>query len=507
VFLRRLTNQEYGHTVSDLLSLATVLDPEATFEFPADTAAGGFRNNAENGTISTAHVERYNAAASQLVSDLLQSSSRRAAVVGCDVTASSGASCLSTFLQRFGRRAYRRPLRADEVSGLTALAATAAGDADPWAGVSLAMQAMLQSSDFLYRIEIGTPDPKRAGVVQLTGYEVATRLSYLLWGTAPDDGLLDGAGAGKLDTADGVKAQARQMLGDPRARAAMQDFYLQWLQVDSLDQATPDPALFPAWNAGLQAAMRDETVQFTDDLIWRDGASFLDVLGGGYTYANPTLAAFYGLPAPSGASSARLSLPAGSPRGGFLTQASFLTVTSRPERTSPTVRGRYIRETLLCDKLPDPPANVNTTLPPMPGLSLRQRLAQHATDPACAGCHTYMDPVGLALEQYDAIGAFHATDAQGQTIDASGQLVGFTPPDFVGPHGLEQLILSTSAFPRCTALHMFRYAFARRETADDQCTADQFYIALRDSGYSVREMIASLTASDAFRFRQMGGSQ
>src|SRR5262249_10192508 len=153
--------------------------------------------------------------------------------------------------------------------------------------------------------------------------------------------------------------------------------------------------------------------------------------------------------------------------GGLLSQASFLTVTSRPTRTSPTVRGRTVREELLCEKMPDPPANVNTMLPAMPGLSLRDRLAQHSTDPACAGCHAYMDPVGLGFERYDAIGGYHATDENGDPISDAGSLKGFDPADFNGPHELSQRILSTSAFPRCAAIHAFRYAFARRETDDD----------------------------------------
>jgi hypothetical protein len=506
VYLRRLSNAEYSRTVSDLLGVT--VDAERRFALPSDTAAGGFRNNAENGTISTAHVERYGDAAAELVSDLMAAPARRTMVAGCDMAAGDRAACLDSFLKSFGRRAYRRPLRADEVSGLTTLAGTvSAASTDPWAGFAAALEAMLQSSDFLYRIEMGEADPDRPGVVKLGGFELATRLSYLVWGTTPDDDLLDSAAAGGLDTPEGLRGHASQMLADARARRSMQDFYLQWLQIDRLDRLTPNTATFPAWNDTLKASMRQETIQFTDDLVWRDGASFMDLLGGRHTFADATLAGFYGLPPPSGSGFERVDLDAAFPRGGFLTQASFLAVTSKPERTSPTLRGRYIREALLCEDLPDPPPDVDTTLPPDPGLSLRERLEQHSADPGCAGCHAYMDPVGLAFEQYDGIGAFRATDAAGEPISTAGRLVGFTPEEVDGPHDVAARILATTAFPRCTAIHLFRYAFARRETADDRCSTDRFYVSFRDSGYSLREMLTALVESDAFRYRLMTTTQ
>jgi len=274
MYLRRLTNQEYAATVHDLLGVQPVVD-----SLPPDLTLHGFDNNAESISISTAHLEGYRAIAESLASDLVASTTRRSATVGCDPASADGAACIESFVRKFGLRAFRRPLTDEEVSALLALSKTAQAAKGPWDPVGLVVEALLQSPSFLFRVEVGTLDPARPDRVRLSGHEVATRLSYLLWGTMPDDALFEAAKSGGLDSAEGVEAQALRMLEDgTRARATVWSFARQWLRVGNLDGVDRPSADFPLWSEALRAAEAEETRRVVDDNTSRAGVALLDLV-------------------------------------------------------------------------------------------------------------------------------------------------------------------------------------------------------------------------------------
>jgi hypothetical protein len=497
-FLRRLTNNEYRRTVRDLLGV--VSDPTA--DFPADTVRGGYDNNAEAISISNSHIEKYRDAAERLTWEVMGDPMRRAQVVGCALE-TQGGTCLKRFVETFGRRAFRRPLEADEVTSLLALAETASGREDPYAGASLALQAMLLSPDFLFRVEIGRVDPARPGLLKLTGYEVATRLSYLLLGTTPDDALLAAAEQGKLDSAEGVEAAAVGLLANPRSREAMQGFYGQWLQIAALEEIDRDAKKYPLWNETLAKAMRQETIRLVEDFLWKDGANFLDVLTAPYSYVNEPLAKFYGVAAVK--EWTRLPLAPADGRAGLLTQPSLLVATSVTEEALPIHRGAFVRERLLCHHMPPPPEDVPQIPLPQPGQSDRERLELHSKSPACSGCHALMDPIGFALSGFDLIGARRMVDSAGQPLMTKGSLSGFDKVEFDGAVELAKVLRGSPAASACVATQVFRYTHGREEVAADDCQLRGIQDAFKASDYRFGDLLRALVKSDAFRYRQPHG--
>jgi Protein of unknown function (DUF1592)/Protein of unknown function (DUF1588)/Protein of unknown function (DUF1587)/Protein of unknown function (DUF1595)/Protein of unknown function (DUF1585) len=496
--MRRLTNAEYSNAVSDLLGEPTGAD--VRFDLPEDPRGYGFDNDAEVETITSVHADRYSHAAETMVASVLGTPARRTQVLGCDPA--TGAACLTSIIQHFGRLAYRRPLTPAEVTGYLATA-TAAGTATPNDGVSAILQAMLASPYFLFRVELGSPDPQRAGLLRLTGFEMATRLSFFLRGTTPDDGLLDSAQKGQLDTVVGIAAAANQMLADPRAKAAVNHFYTQWLQLDDLASTSIDATKYKLWNPALQSAMAEESSRFVDSIIWTDGTSFLDLLTARYTYVNGALAAVYGLPAGDGTWH-RVDFPATSPRVGILTQASVLTLTSHSQSVSPTKRGLYVRSQLLCGQVPSPPPGVAGSPPPaVSGETERQQFARHTTVVTCAACHTLMDPIGWGLSQFDVIGNIRTVDAQNQPVAVDGLISGFTPPEFNGPVELAQRLRQSEEFAACVGTSLYRFAYGQSSTGQASSVIGEIEGAFKGQGYDFRKTLVALVSSDAFRYRKL----
>lgn len=502
LLVRRLTNVEYDHVVEDL----TGQRERVSADFPADPKVVGFDNNAESLTVSALHAERYRDAAERVAAETLASPERRAAVVGCSLSDDGRDACLRSFVERFARRAYRRPATATEVAALLQLAGAAADDPDRDAAAGLVIQAVLQSPSFLFRTEFGDADPTRPGQHRLRGFDLAARLSFLLWDTAPDEALLDRAAAGGLDTPAALEATARAMLADPRARRGLAAFYEQWLRLYMLGGVHRDPAQFPTWGPALQASMTGETSRVVDDLLWRDGANFLDLLTGRTTFVDGNLAALYGVAAPA-EPWGRMEMNDAAARAGLLTHASYLTLTARTEGSTLIHRGKFVREVLLCESMPSPPANVPSIPEPVPGETEIERLERHRSDPACNNCHRRMDPVGLGMRRYDAVGALHLVDAQMRPIPQAGSLYGFDPPDFDGPIALGRRLRAAPEFSQCVVRQVFRYAFGRPEVlgaTDDGPSIDAVTARFRESGYSFREMLVALVGSESFRYGREG---
>ncbi len=487
--MRRLTNREYDHTVQSLFGVGWT--PSREVGLLPDNLVAGFDNNVDSQSISLSQAERYAQVAERVAGEVVGSAALRSQVIGCDLP-SGGAPCLRAFVETLTRRAFRREPAADEVQALVALAQAAPAEAGPYGGAQRVIRALLESPSFLYRVE------ETAAAKAPSGDALATRLSYLLWGVGPSHELLTAAQAGELETSDGVRRWARKLLEDPRAKEAVRSFYAQWLQLEQLDHVMRDPARFALWNDALRASMARETEQLLDGLIWTPGSRFTDFVDARHTFVDAKLAQLYGLPAPAAGAWVRAELAPQAKRGGVLTHASVLTVTSHADAATAIRRGKYVREVLLCEELPPPPPNAGTVPTPTAGQTDREALAQHRADPACAGCHTKLDPLGFGLSEYDAIGQLQVEQA-GKPIDASGTLFGFAEPSFVGGLELGDKLARSPQVTRCAARQLFRYAFGRLETPTDECFLDGLSRRMEATNADFLDLVVELAASPPFR--------
>lgn len=501
--IRRMTRFEYNQTVRDLLGDTT----NPADNFGAEEEALGFNNNAANLVTSSTLAEKYMLAAEDIAARAVEPIAKN---LPCDPADTGEAACAAQFIDDFGGRAFRRPLTDEERAMFLSLYEVGRADDGFSLGIQLVIQAALQSPTFLYRVEFGQVGGDGDGdgedgnsqAVRLDHFEMASRLSYFLWGTMPDDALFDAASSGKLGSDEEIEQQARRMVDDPKARHAVEQFHVQWLDYDRISSVGKDVGLFPEYSGELGQLMEEETRLFIEQAVFEDAGDLTTLLTAPYSYMNAELAAFYGAEAPSGESFARVELDP-SVRAGLLTTGSLLTINAHSNQTSPVHRGKLVREQFLCNLMPPPPPDVMITVPePDPTSSARERFAQHSEDPACNGCHVLMDPIGFGFESFDAIGRFR-TEENGAAIDSSGEL---TNADVAGTfEGVSELagMLSNSAeVEACYRTQWFRYAYGRGELVDDdQCSLDQLDQALSASGGNVRELLVALTQTDTFLYR------
>jgi len=492
VRLRRLTHAEYARSVRDVLGV----DPAAEVAlFPADVTTGSFDNDAQNQTISVLLGEGYLGAAQTIAAQVVADPGLRDAALGCDPAI--GETCLREGLSRLGRMLWRRPLAADE---LDALVAVGAAEETSDEQVSIAIEALLLSPKFLFRVEIGEPTADDPSILRLTGYEVATRLSYFLWGTTPDGALLDAAEAGELDEADGVSEHARRMLADERARGAMRDFTEQWFRVRDMEEQYRDPVAFPGWGPGLATSMREELALLLDDYMWSE-ESMLGIYTADHGYVDARLAEVYGLPAGDMALEP-VSWADDAERGGLFTTAAFATASSRAGDTSPVTRAVYVREVMLCDPPPAPPPDV-PLLEPEEGESVEDAFERHTKDPVCAGCHLTLDPIGHGLERYDSIGRLREAYADGSPVRLEGKItIDGQERGFAGGKELGQAIAGSEAAAECVVAHAYRFALGREETEDDTCSMARLSESFATADQAFEPLLVEIVTSDAFRFRR-----
>jgi hypothetical protein len=494
--LRRLSRQQYDNTVRDLLG-DTGRPAQA---FLVDEVPGSYSASVALAQASPAEIEQYRVAAERLAATAV---TNLTALLPCQ-PAGGEEPCAATFIADFGLRALRRPLTAEESSGLLALFQKVRAEGDFAFGIQAVIGALLQSPGFLYRVELPPPDARAGAVVPLDPYQRASRLSYFLLATMPDAELFAAAKANELATAAGVEKQARRLLADPRARDAAATFFAEWMALGALDAQTKDPRLFPGFDEPLRAAMRAETSRFASWALF-DGDARLDtLLSSPRSLVNAALGKLYGVAA--GPDFALTELPPGQ-RSGLLTHASFLTLTAHSDSTSPTRRGKFVLDRLLCQPPPPPPPNVDFKLPPpRPGQSARERFADHTTNAACAACHLVMDPIGFGFESYDAIGRFQTSDG-GKAVDASGEIRGSADLDgpFVGAVELGRKLAGSAQVRRCLARQWFRFAEGRDGDAGDEASLAAALAAFTSSRGSVRELMIALVESDAFLSRVVEG--
>jgi uncharacterized protein DUF1592/uncharacterized protein DUF1588/uncharacterized protein DUF1595/uncharacterized protein DUF1587/uncharacterized protein DUF1585 len=496
--LRRLLGRQYRSSVRDLLGDAAALAADP----PADSSLNGFDaiGSAQLG-VSDDAVTRYEDSARAVAAAAMGDPTRIATFLSCDPMAPADAdACRKDFARSFGRLAFRRPLDAEEVNRYAGVAETASSELGDFnSGIEYAILAFLQSPSFLYQVEIGTIDAARPTLRRLDGYEMASRMSFFLVGSTPSPALLDAAEKGTLDDAAGARAAAKTLLAQPEARAALDSFYAEFLRLRDLDAVVKDEKAFPQFSPKLAQAMREETLHLIDDIVWDQNGDYRDILDADYTFVNGDLASLYGMEAPGGDGSEfiKVQLPEEQKRGGLLGQASFLSLFSHAAISSPTLRGKFVRERLLCQAIPAPPANVNTVLPTDPNArTAREKLSVHQTAPGCKSCHQAMDLIGFGLENYDGIGAFRTTE-NGEVIDPKTEADGIGA--FDGAKGLGTLLRDEPAVTSCMVRNIFRGATGHIDTTGEAPALTELDKSFADSGYHLQDLLVELVASDAFR--------
>jgi hypothetical protein len=399
-------------------------------------------------------------------------------------------------LRAFASRAYRRPITDQELARIMKLFDAGVKEGAVEDGVKTAVQGILVSPSFLFRVELDSSGT--AGKAQaLNSYDLASRLSYFLWGTLPDDQLLADAAAGRLATDKGLLEAVDRMMKAPKIEALGDSFAMQWLELERITNRSPDPSLFPGWSAQLGQDMIQETKLFFMDVV-RNDRSVLDFIDGPYTFVNQRLAKHYGIPGPSGDRFERVSL-AGTPRGGLLTQGSILTVTSNPTRTSPVKRGKWVLDVILNAPPPPPPPGVDEIKPDIQGqpLTVREKVELHRKNPACAVCHQKMDPLGFGLENFDVVGAWRNQD-MGQPIDSSGSLPGNV--NFKGPVELKSILRNRGdEFAQAFASRLLTYALGRGMRSADRCFVEEIAAESKKSGYTFSSFVRAIVLSEPFR--------
>jgi hypothetical protein len=506
--LRRLTHSQYNNTVRDLVGDFS----RPADRFPPEDFVNGFKNQLRTQGMPPLLAEAYSTAAEKLALNAFRAGDVNR-LVPCTPASARDAKCRDEFIRSFGLRAFRRPLTDDEVRRYTSLFTASTSSSRLFLdGARVVVEAMLQSPKFLFHVEggPGPSTPLRASRFQ--DYEIASRLSYLLWDTMPDARLFDAAAKGELRTAEGRERVAREMLAHPAARQAVDEFFAQWLRFDRVLGAVKDRRRYPEFTPELAAMMVQETRTLLGNLVWNDG-NFMEAYTADYSFLNSDLARLYNVPAPAGEFE-RVTFPASARRAGLLSQASLLTANAGPVETSPTARGIFIREHLLCQQVPNPPPGVNTEIPEPTvdrPLLKRQRMQEHVENPTCASCHRLMDPIGFGLENYDAIGRWRdaeliefggaGTKAVELPINSTGEIAGLANSAFTAPTEIGRLLAASRACQECVVKQLFRYAFGRVETAADRDTIREAFGRFHESGFKFKELVVALVRSPQFLAR------
>ncbi len=489
----RLTSVQYRNTVKDVFGGVlpeTALEPDTNpYLFYAIGAA--------TTSLSEQGTQQYAESAAAIVESLFADPKRRDALLGC-TPKEAGDACVAGFIRRVGRLLFRRPLADADVARWVAVAqATAEGDL--YRGVRMSLYGMLQSPRFLYRIEAGEDDPADPTRRRYDSFEMAERLSFLLWNTSPDDELLQAAERGELLDAASLEKQTRRLLDSPRARSAVQGFFDQYLNLGTLAQVERDPARYPAFTKTLLSAMRSEVQLLVDDFVFRRQADIREIFSTRRTFVNKELSSLYQVAAPGATEVAfvPVELPASGPRAGVLTLGAVLTMNAHPTDTSPTLRGKYLRERVLCQLVPPPPGNINLNIDNMGGMpkSLRERLEEHRKNPACFSCHAMMDPPGFLFENFDPIGAYR-TMSEGLPVQTQSEFDGESLAD---ARDLAARLGADPRVARCLVRQVFRHANARLDGAGDEPVIEALTEQFGSAGYRFRDLLVALVQSDGFR--------
>ena len=491
--IRRLSRVEYRNAVRDLLPGVEYVLPS----LPGDVTDHGFENASRNLSAPTVLVENHQSIAENMAAAAVADRAALQTVLGCTswATPDEQSACTESFISGFGLRAFRRPPTGEERALYRGLVEDMRAVIDYEAGVELAIAAFMQSPQFMYRVELG-----ESGAV--TPFEMASRLSFLLWQSIPDSVLLEAAASGRLSSASDIEAQARRMMAMPQARSAMVDFHRQWLGFDLIlqdEHRGKDRATYPDWNPELIASIREEADRFVEHVMFEEGGTLEALLTSRTSFVDARLASLYELSPVS--DWVQVELPAGE-RAGILTRANFLAAQAHGLTGSPILRGVFVNERLLCVSFGAVPDDADTSEPvpdPNAGPQTNRMAFEDRTSPdQCQRCHSRIDGVGFAFENYDASGAFRDIDNT-LPVDASGVLINTdVDGDFVGAVELSERIANSETLSDCVSRNWIRYTLGRPAQPEDACFVQTARASLAEHGGDVRELLIDLVTSPDF---------
>ncbi len=492
VSMRRLTAAQYERSVADIFGK----DIDLTGRFETEVRVEGLNTvGAANASISAGGLEQYYAMAASIGEQALAPKARDKTMPCKPASAKApDDACATAFLTKYGRLAFRRPLTAEELSSRVALARRVAEQrSDFYSGLQEALTSVLASPNFLFRVERALPG-KHRGDRPLDAYARASRLSFMFWNSTPDDELLTAAESGALMTKAGLQAQVDRLAASPRIADGVADFFDDAMMLDMFASQSKDPLTFPKYSGALAAAAREQTLKTIVDLLVTKNGDYRDIFTSNDTFLTRELAMVYKVPFGVGRGWAPYTFAESEGRSGVLTQISFLSLFSHPARSSPTKRGVALNEVFLCQTTPSPPGDVDFSLinEPNPLLkTLRSKLTAHATEPSCAGCHTLVDPPGLALEGFDSLGERRSYD-NGELIDVTSEWQG---KKFSGAVGLGRLLHDDARAPQCITKKLYASAAGRVIHEDDPALKDLTAQFTR-GGYRIPAFLKVLAADD-----------
>jgi hypothetical protein len=492
--LRRLTRTQFRNAMNDVFGYTVDINSLDADSWDSNMATIG----AAVVVTSDQGAEQYDTAIENAVNAVFSDATKQAKFIGCTPTGKSTDTCLRGYIQKLGLRAWRRPLTSaelDQFGTLSASAATTLGSAVE--GARWATVELFESPNFLYRPELGAPAAN--GAMRFSGYEMAGRLSFLIWNSIPDQTLMDDATSGMLSTTDGIRAEATRMLGVAAGRESVGNFAEEFLRLDRISTQAKDPSLFPSYTPALQTAMVRDVRDTWASLVFDDQASVMDLFTTTKVVVNADLAKLYGLDATGLTSTTfqTMSLPATGTRSGLLSKAALLSEFANQQFGSPTLRGKFMRESLMCLTVPPPPPGVNQGAVDQPTdtpMTRRQRLEMHRAAASCAGCHGLMDPLGLPLESFDAMGAYRTTD-NGLPVDPSGSFDGQAVAD---SRALGVVASQSVTVAQCLVRKYYAYAVGHEERDVDGSVLNTVATAFKASGFKMRDLILAVVTNDAF---------
>ncbi len=499
---RRLSPRQYESVIRDVfgetVSLGGRFEPELRRDGLLAVGAG-------YASVTSTGMQQFESMSRAIASQVIDER-HRDLLVPCKPAAVDGPddACASVFLARTGRALYGRPLTDEELRVQVSAAHMGAKDLkDFYQGLWLSLASMLSSPDFLFRYENLEKRPARNGVYDLDTYSKASRLSFFLWNSRPDEELLEAAKDGDLDSRRGIRRQVERMMTSPRVEEGMRAFFTDMFGLDDMDNVAKDAVIYPKYDALIAADAKEQTLRTVMSVVMKEKGDYREVFTTPETYLTRRLGAIYNVPVVNNAANGgpelwqKHTFAANDPRAGIVSHVSFVALHSHPGRSSPTLRGKAIREVLLCQKVPAPPGAVDFTLfndPNAPNKTARDRLTAHVSNPVCAGCHKITDPMGLALENFDGVGSYRTTE-NGVDIDASGSL---DRSQFNTAAGLGQALAQSSAATNCVLNRMVSYGLGRMPERSETPWVKTLEKDFAESGYSVFELMKRIASDPDF---------
>ena len=493
--VRLLTESQYRNIIADVfgrqIEVAGRFDPVVRTEGLLAVGAG-------LATVTPSGVERYVALARSIAQQVVAAPNRDLLLPCKPIDPQlADQKCASEFLTRTGRLLFRRALSATEIAAASDLATTGAREQhDFYAGLALGLQSLLAAPDFLFVTETVRDDP-RSQTVQLDGLSRASRLALFLWNSMPDENLLQAAERGELDSAAGVERQVERMLDSPRLESGVRAMFTDLWALDDFVTLEKDPTLFPAFGLAAANDAREQTLRTLVDALLVREADYREIFTNRKTFMTGALGIVYRVPVDAPGEWTPFEFDRDDPRAGIQTQLGFLALHSHAGKSSPTLRGKAVRELLLCQRVPDPPSTVNFDRfndPASPGKTARARLQVHSTEPSCAGCHRLMDPIGLALENFDGAGQWRERE-NGEPIDARGEINGVA---FDDPAGLGAALADDPAAPACLVRRSYSYALGRPIARNERKFLSYLDASFARDGYRLRSLLRRIATSEAF---------